>query len=498
MSQIEIKHLTFSYPGQERPLFQDVDLNLDSEWKLGLFGRNGRGKTTLLKLLQGKLEYQGEITQQVDFTYFPQEATDQSQLAIYALSENNSFEEWQLERELNQMGVDPDLLWRPFEILSGGEQTKLMLALLFTDDNGFPLIDEPTNHLDIDGRVQVAEYLKNKKQGFVVVSHDRDFIDACCNHILAIEKMKLELYHGNYSTYQHEKGLRDEYETQQNTKLKKDIGRLKQTSADKKRWAESRESDNHGNPHIFGSGGTGHDGPTSARAARTMKRSKSLKKRMDNEISEKKKLLKNIEFIDPLSLAYKSSHHKTLVHTANLELHYDKHSLFAPVSFNVKRGQCVALEGPNGSGKTSILRALTGKFTGKVTGEIRIPANISISYIRQMYENNTGTLQDFASEHQLDFEMFLNNLHKLGLEREVFNQRIENMSMGQQKRVEVAKSLSQEAELYVWDEPLNYLDTYNQDQLIQLLSRTQPTVLLIEHDQHFIGEVADKVVRLKK
>lgn len=498
MSQIEINQLNFAYPGQEKQLFKDVTLNLDSDWKLGLFGRNGRGKTTLLKLLLGKYEYNGTISHQVNFTYFPCEINDPDQLAYYALSEENDFETWRLERELNLMGVEPELLWRPFASLSGGEQTKLKLALVFIDEQNFPLIDEPTNHLDMASRQQIAAYLKKKKQGFIIVSHDRDFVDQVSDHILVIEKAQLSLYSGNYSTYRQEKELSDNYELQENAKLKKDIHRLKQTMTEKKKWSLAREGDKYGDPHKKGSGSIGDTGAIGARAARVMKKSKSLEHRMEGEIADKQKLLKNIEQIDPLAINFRPSHHQTAVRLEDLNLSYDDQQLFLPVNLELKRGQCVGLVGPNGIGKTSLVQALNGTFAGQITGRVQLFKQGQISYIKQDFDKNTGTLSEFAEKQQLDYEMFLNNLHKLGLERTVFKQRIEDMSMGQQKRVEVAKSLSQPAELYIWDEPLNYLDIYNQDQLSQLLLEFKPTVLLIEHDRKFIDQVTDQIVSLTR
>lgn len=159
--------------------------------------------------------------------------------------------------------------------------------------------------------------------------------------------------------------------------------------------------------------------------------------------------------------------------------------------------QCVALVGPNGSGKTSLIQYLKGQFTGQLQGGIQRPAQLAISYVSQNYEKNQGKLADFAIAQKLDLQAFLNNLHKLGLPRAAFNLRIEDLSMGQRKKVELAKSLSQPAALYVWDEPLNYLDIYNQEQLVQLLHSIRPTLLLIEHDQSFINRVAAQIVSLK-
>ncbi|WP_270272149.1 ATP-binding cassette domain-containing protein, partial [Enterococcus lactis] len=178
------------------------------------------GKTTLLNILQNKLPYQGQVIHQQAFVYFPQQTKDKERLTYYVLNEITDFEIWEIERELQLMQTDPEILWREFSTLSGGEKTKVLLALLFVDDTHFPLIDEPTNHLDISGR---------------------GFIDEVVDHVLAIEKSQLELYQGNFSIYEEQKKLRDEFEIAKNEKLKKEVSRLKKTAAEKAEWSRSRE-----------------------------------------------------------------------------------------------------------------------------------------------------------------------------------------------------------------------------------------------------------------
>ena len=497
MGVIEIKNLTFGYDNQGHNLFTDANLVIDTKWKLGLIGRNGRGKTTLMKLLQGQLPHEGKIFHQLQFTYFPQPVTDPSQLTYYVLQEQGEFEDWQIQRELNLLKVDPDILWRPFDSLSGGEQTKVLLALLFVEDASYPLIDEPTNHLDILGRKQVADYLRNKRQGFILISHDRSFVDEVVDHILSIEKSQLVLYQGNFSVYEEQKNMRDRYEVEQNEKLKKEIGRLKQTAAEKAEWSRGREKDKYGKANVKGSGAVYDTGFIGARAARVMKKSKNLERRLEGQIAEKEELLQDMEYIDPLKINYQPSHHKLLLKVTDLVLSFDGKPLFKPVSFEIQQGERIAIAGANGAGKSSIIRYLQGNFTGEATGEILRPNQVATSYVRQNYEDNRGTLPVFAESHGLSYQDLLNNLKKLGFERAVFQNPIEQMSMGQRKRVELAKSLATPAELYIWDEPLNYLDVFNQEQLEAMILAAQPTMLVVEHDKTFLEKVATQVITLE-
>ncbi|MCL1787544.1 MAG: ATP-binding cassette domain-containing protein, partial [Defluviitaleaceae bacterium] len=196
MSQINVTNLTFAYEGSYDNIFENVSFQIDTDWKLGFTGRNGKGKTTFLNLLQGKYEYSGRISAAVNFQYFPYPVADKT-LPTTAIVEEICpyYQDWQLSRELSLLDVNDDVLHRPFETLSSGEQTKVLLAALFLSENSFLLIDEPTNHLDIAGRRIVSDYL-NSKQGFILVSHDRAFLDGCVNHVLSINKANIEVQKG--------------------------------------------------------------------------------------------------------------------------------------------------------------------------------------------------------------------------------------------------------------------------------------------------------------
>lgn len=487
MGPIIIKNLSFAYPGQT-PLFNNCQLNLSSSWKLGLLGRNGRGKTTLLKLLQGQLAYQGTIQANLNFSYFPPSIASPDEMAGTAI-EPFAPEQWKVERELNLLHTDPAILWAPYNTLSGGERTKLLLAALFTQDQSFILLDEPTNHLDQRGRKEVANYLQKKKQGFIIVSHDQHFLDQIIDHTLVIERQQLVLEQGNYATYFHEKARRDQEATSSNRKLKASIKQLQTARNQRQQWAQRAEGEKKNNAHA-------DKGFIGAKAAKMMKKTTTMEKRLDQAIQQKKGLLKNIEQVVPLSINCLPTHHPVLLTLDNTTLAFPGRTLIHNLSFQVHPHEQVLLCGDNGTGKSSLFKAITGHFNGQTQGAMQLAHNCRISLVRQIYHNH-GSLRQFAKQNQLEYGQFLNLLRKLGMERSSFSTPIEELSMGQQKKVELARSLAEPANLYLWDEPLNYLDTYNQQQLIQLIKEARPAMLIIEHDQHFINEVASKTITIK-
>lgn len=478
-----MKNVSFSFDTLEQPLFHEVNLTIDTNWKLGLVGRNGRGKTTLLNLLMNRYSYSGEIFSTESFVYFPQQVQNKEALTYYAIDEVMPVELWKLERECQLLQLDKAILWQPFEQLSGGEQTKVLLAALFCDETRFPLLDEPTNHLDVQARKIVANYLK-KKTGFILISHDRAFLDAVVDHILAIEKRQLAIYKGNFSTYTAQKEQQDQFEVDRNKTIKSEVDRLKRTAKEKANWATKKE---HASNDAF----------ARAQAAKMMKRSKAIETRVQAQIEEKSKLLHNIESVSALTINCLTTHRNPVLRVRNFTMHRNGQPLFQPISFELYQGEQVALIGPNGSGKTSILRyLLTGEFDGDVEGEIAIPQGLTMSTIRQLYDDNTGMLKSFTKHHEIDYTLFLNNLRILGMERDVFHVPIERMSNGQQKKTEFAKSLGTLAELYIWDEPLNYLDVFNHEQIETMIQTYKPTLLFVEHDAAFVDAIATKRVEI--
>ena len=196
-----IQNLSFTYDGSSEAVFPGWSVELDTSWRLGLTGRNGRGKTTLLRLMMGELPHGGQISLPMQPVYFPYPVSDPEDMTLNVMQEVAGGEpEWKLLKELRLLEVTEDALYRPFSTLSRGEQTKALLCALFAREDAYPLIDEPTNHLDLLGRRAVAEYLR-RKDGFLLVSHDRAFLNDCVDHILSINKTGFQVIQGNYDTW---------------------------------------------------------------------------------------------------------------------------------------------------------------------------------------------------------------------------------------------------------------------------------------------------------
>lgn len=492
MAQINIQKLTFCYDGASENVFENASFSFDTNWKIGLIGRNGRGKTTLLNLLLGNMEYSGNISRNVHFDYFPYEVRDKKKTAIDILPEiYPKYDLWEVMKKLHDLELDEECLYQPFETLSNGQQTKLLLAVLFTKENNFLLIDEPTNHLDFQSRECVKRFL-NKEKGFIVVSHDRDFIDACVDHIISINKNNIEIQKGNFSSWWENRKNQDNFEMNQNQKLKKDIARLEESVAQTQRWSDKVEKTKNGT-RIAGlrpdKGAIGH------KAAKMAQRSKAIEFRQNKAIEAKSKLLKNIEKQDDLFLNSEHLKDNVLIEVKNLSIFYGEKKIFEGLNFSVENGDRVAICGQNGSGKTSLLKFILGEDI-KYSGSIYKSGRLKISYISQKYDWLCGTLVDFAKENNIDQTRFLTMLIKLGFSRNLFDANLQDFSEGQKKKVLIAKSLCEEANLYVWDEPLNYIDVISRIQIEELLKDANITLIFVEHDNAFVRNIATKRVQI--
>ena len=206
--------------------------------------------------------------------------------------------------------------------------------------------------------------------------------------------------------------------------------------------------------------------------------------------------MKNQERAEELKLLPLQYRSDTLVTFSEVSVCYEKNPVSCPVSFSIRRGERVVLEGSNGSGKSSLLKFVVGEAL-EHTGTITMGSGLVIYYVPQDASNLQGTLSDFAKKNQIEEALFKAILRKLDFERIQFEKEIQDFSGGQKKKVLIAKSLCEQAHLYVWDEPLNFVDLYSRMQIEQLIREFSPTMLLVEHDQAFREAGATKTVQIE-
>ncbi len=511
MSQIQVNNLTFSYEGGADAVFENASFIIDTDWKLGLIGRNGKGKTTLLNLLRGKYEYNGSISANTGFDYFPYNvrSCDLTKTADELLSRwKPRAEIWQVMIQMNQIRMDPECLYRPFGTLSHGERTRVMLAVLFAAENEFLLIDEPTNHLDSKARKIVKEYLASKK-GFILVSHDRDLLDAVCDHVLVLNRKTIEVQAGNFSSWWENKERSDAFAIAENEKHLKEIGKLKAAADRSSRWAEKSENRKIGfDPVKENDRSIATRSYIGAKTKKMHARVKSYEKRVDREIEEKEGLLQDIEKTVELKLEPLRFHKEILVSARDLSLRYEgaEHAVLEDLCMEIRRGDRLVISGDNGCGKSSIIRAILQRNKEKAAenscsklianGTLEVSSGLNISHIDQDTSFLSGPLQKFCEARGMNVSLFLAVLRQLDFEREQFVKNMEDFSEGQKKKVLIASSLITPAHLYIWDEPLNYIDVFSRMQIEKLILEFKPTMLIVEHDVRFQEKVATHIIRL--
>lgn len=508
MSQIILNEMSYSYKTYYEPIFENVNLALNTNWKLGLIGRNGRGKTTLLKLIHGELTPDaGKIIKDIHTEMFPYENKATYPYTLDVIKENigglramednledldtlqryidlDGFEiESQIKKEMYRMSLSEDLLYQEYALLSGGEKMKVLMIALFLRRRSFILLDEPTNHLDIEGKQTVAKYL-SKKKGFIVISHDRAFLDQIIDHVVSINKVGISVEKGNYTTWKKNKDLKDEYELRTMDKLEREINSLERSSATSRRRAGIAETQKY----AFAC----HARANGSKAF--MRQAKHSEERIKNHIEEKKSLLLNYEKAKTLELHQDQIEDDCLLFANHLSFGYSDKPLIDDLSLKIYPGDAVWIRGKNGSGKSTLLYLLSQKISN-TTVNYGEGVHLSEAYQEPLW--NDGFIEDlFPTENEEDkniFEKFKDLCHIFDLPEGYLERPIETYSSGEKKKVDIARALSVNSHILFLDEPLNYMDLFFRQQLEKAILKYKPTVVFVEHDKRF-GETISNVV----
>ena len=468
--------VTKTYTGA--PLLEKIDFKIGNGQKVGVVGKNGCGKTTLFNLIDGKIEAdEGNIQiQQETIVYLPQEFVFPDELTGEYLEKklDHTWETYKIEALVNRLKFENYNPYQKIETLSEGQRMKLkMIELLLEEPTTF-LIDEPTNHLDIEGIMWFENYIKHLDINVIMISHDREFLNNCVDEIWEIENASLIRFVGNYDYYKKEKlKLINKWDREYKLFLKR--------KAELEKLLENTRKIK--------------DGKARGRAVEAAK--KRIKREIENNSKEKysEKTISKVKFYTDIT------HSKLMVSFEDVVKKYGDNTVFKKLSFDIRGGEKVWLFGPNGSGKTTIVRLITGKETS-TSGNIKIGTNIRVGYFAQKQthlNSNKNLVEQFIEETKCPYEKSFGHLKKFLFDKDMLRQRVGNLSPGQRARFAFAIFAYNDYDLLILDEPTNHLDIETKEVIEKSLANYKGTLLLVSHDRYFVGNVEiTKILNLKE
>ena len=523
MATIRLQNIAFYYDSPFVNIFENLSLQIDTSWKTGLVGRNGRGKTTLLNLLQKTISpLKGHVDIPVSTSYFPFIPEYPQAITFDVIKDSVApFRKWEQEmeallmepddqkldrygeiaeryeqlggyeidalihRETVNIGLEESVLSRPFPQLSGGEKTRALIVALFLRKDQFLLLDEPTNHLDMQGREVLGKYLSNK-EGFILVSHDRFFLDTCVDHIISINRNDVRSIQGNYSTWKQQADLENDFEQRRDEKLQREIKQLEKSSRQRRDWSGQKEKEKVG---AYDKGHVGH------KAAKQMKRALAIEGKIQKNIEDKQGLLKNKEKERRLKFQESGKSPDQLLRIDNLTVSFGKQAILEDFSLSIEKEQRVAIVGGNGTGKTTLLNVICGTVPYQ-SGTINLPSYIKVLRAHQHPLWQKGYLRQYMDAEKFDETQFRQILGVMDVGGDIFDRPLETFSEGQLKKVDLCRSFMTPVHLLLWDEPLNYIDIISREQIEMVVLNFLPTLLFIEHDRYFVERIATEIVAL--
>ena len=510
MIVISANNLTKEYDGSNLVL-NKVSFAINKGERVGIIGINGAGKSTLLKILSGQLPHEGgdffvsselrtgyleqdggfdsdrTVIEEVNkvFEHFPEMEKEMERLL--AEEELTRYEQLRERYErmggymyqseirgiLTSMSFDESMYNKKISTLSGGEKTRLALAILLLEKPDILFLDEPTNHLDIGTLKWLEQYLKGYRGTMIIVSHDRYFLNETVNRIFEIEHARLNIYEGNYNFYAAERRNRREAEMRQYEKQQKEvqrqeemIRRFKQRGTEKlAKRAASREK--------------------RLSAMELMQRPDQSKGKLKLNFQQNFQSGKDVLLAEDLSKSFGYGINRV--------------ELFRGVSIDVKRGERVCIVGANGIGKTTLIRMLMGDLVS-TTGHIRVGHNVQFGYYdqgQQLLNDNNTVIEELQDAYSLYSEGELRNILGRFLFRgeEVF-QEVGSLSGGERARLSLLKLMMSGANTLILDEPTNHLDIESKEVFEEALLEFPGTCLIVSHDRYFLNRIPTRIMEL--
>jgi ATP-binding cassette subfamily F protein 3 len=522
-------------------ILENVSFTISHGERVGLIGPNGCGKTTLLRILVGEENADlGGVhidPPNLRIGYLPQglEPSDEETLGDYLGRGRGDLD--MLSKELETLAVelslDPDqpslqqaydstlasltrltedersvpvvlaslglgdyALSTPVKILSGGQKTRLALAGVLLAEPQLLILDEPTNHLDVEMLEWLESWMNDYPGAALIVSHDRTFLDRTVTSVLELDAQthSTRVFVGNYSDYLEQKLLEREKLWQTYNDQLEEIARLRQAAARVRGDA------------AFKKGGKGDSGDKFAkgffanRTRRTVKRAKSLEKRLDHLMTEEK--IEKPKAGWQMKMEFNDTHEsgKDVLRCEAMGVGYGDLFLVRDFSCVLRHNSRVALVGPNGSGKTTLLRTIAGVIP-LLAGELKLGANVKLGYMAQEQENLESNLNALtvirrsAPLSETDARTFL---HKFLFRGDDVFVPVHRLSYGERARLSLACLVAQGCNFLMLDEPINHLDIPSRSRFEQALAVFEGTILAVVHDRYFINGYASEIWELSE
>ncbi|MGP4108036.1 ABC-F family ATP-binding cassette domain-containing protein [Virgibacillus sp. L01] len=515
---MQMNGLSKSFGADE--ILSNIKIEIKDKDRIAIVGRNGAGKSTLLKIMAGELSHdEGELFKPKDLTtgYLSQHTGLESDKTIWnemvevfehllvkeqelrglekemeraaTLSDAN-YEQLLLDYDKKQQAFDDEGGYRyeadikavltglnfhdfdyqtPINELSGGQKTRLALGKLLLKKPALLILDEPTNHLDIETLAWLENYLANYPGAVTIVSHDRYFLDKTVSIVYEVSRHKTKKYHGSYSKFLEQKAL--DYEQE-----------LKEFE---KQQTEIKKTEEFIQKNIV--------------RASTTKRAQSRRKQLAK--IEKLDKPKGDESSASFSFQINRRSGNDVLKIDNLSFQYEENPVFSNVKIHVNRGERIALVGPNGVGKTTLLKTILGNLQ-PASGSIHVGTNVQIGYYDQEQQTLSSSKtvldelwDDYPAVDEKDIRTVLGNFLFSG---DDVLQSVYSLSGGEKARLSLAKLMMQQANFLVLDEPTNHLDIDSKEVLEAALMEFPGTIIFVSHDRYFINKITDQVVEMQQ
>ncbi len=480
-------------------VLKSVSFDLEEGGRVGLVSKNGGGKTTLANIITGNLQADsGELVwhkKNVQIGYLRQSVYYTSKYMKELYEGNNGPTELSDFLHItSELGTDKVVQWEleRFESLSGGEKTKLALAHIWSSKPQLLVLDEPTNHLDYQGVQWLIDELKGYSGTILTISHDRYFLDQVVSRILEIENGEIQEYNGNYTFYRSEKRKRYEaqlhaYGIQEKYKdrLEAEIRQTKDWSA--KAHRDSTKGSQSGNK-------MGMKEYSRVKAKKMDKQVKSTVKRLEKLREDG---IKRPDKEPKLSFEFQQgeTHKNRVMEAYQLRKSFGKITLFKESDFSIRRRERIGLFGPNGCGKTTLIKAILGQES--VDGTLFVSPSVNIGYVSQDVsdlDKDDRALDLFEMPNRKEEGRTRTMLANLGFNELLLSKPLKTLSMGERTKLKIAKLLVNKNDLLILDEPTNHLDIYAREQLEEALVDYQGTILLITHDRYMMEKICNKLL----